>query len=81
MLRRHKMVISIKNEVDGFMRRKEILSNSSCINLLKHLKKQALIKDPYARIMNLGGVPTLVVHRIETLVLITVRLIEKGTEK
>jgi hypothetical protein len=71
------MVISIKNEVDGFIRRKEILSNWSCLNVLKHLKKQVLIKDPYARIMNLGGVLTLVVHRIETTVLITVSLVEK----
>ncbi|MDF2872273.1 MAG: hypothetical protein K0R05_3848 [Anaerocolumna sp.] len=81
MLRRHKMIISIKSEVDGFVRRKEIRSNWSCLRMLKHLKKRALIKDPYARIMNHGGVPTLVVHRIETPVLITVRLVEKGTEE
>jgi len=80
MLRRRNMIMIIKNEHDGFVRRKEIRTYRSCLAMLKHLRKQELKTDPGARIMQLGGVPTLVIHRTEAPGVVTVRLVEKETE-
>jgi hypothetical protein len=79
MLKRRKMIISL--ERDGIVSSsKEIRSFRSCSNMLKHLKKQAQQTDPWARIMDLDGVPTLVHHRIGTPDKITVRLLDAEKE-
>jgi hypothetical protein len=48
--------------------------------ILKISFKKALIKDPWARIMPVDDVPTLVIHRTEASGVVTVRLVEKETE-
>ena len=55
MFRKRKMTMIIRNEYDGFMRRKEIRTYRSCLGMLKHLRKQVLKTDPWARIMQLRG--------------------------
>ena len=58
-------------------RKKEILTYRSCLGMLKHLRKLALRTDPNARIMQLSGEYTLVVHLPKTPILITVRQLEE----
>ena len=73
------MIISL--ERDGIVSSsKEIRSFRSCSNMLKHLKKQAQQTDPWARIMELDDVPTLVCHRKGSPNKITVRLVDTETE-
>ena len=79
MLKRRKMIISL--ERDGIVSSsKEIQSFRSCSSMLKHLKKQAQQTDPWARIMELDDVPTLVCHRKGSPNKITVRLLDAETE-
>ncbi len=78
MLKRSKMIISL--ERDGIKSSKEVNSFLSCSSMLKHLRKQAQKTDPWARIMELDDVPTLVCHRNGSPNKITVRLIHTETE-
>ncbi|MFV0361472.1 MAG: hypothetical protein ACK5LL_00060 [Suipraeoptans sp.] len=78
MLKRSKMIISL--ERDGIKSNKEVNSFLSCSSMLKHLRKQAKKTDPWARIMELDEVPTLVCHRNGSPNKITVRLIHTETE-
>jgi hypothetical protein len=48
--------------------------------MLKHLKKQAQQTDPWARIMELDDVPTLVCHRKGSPNKFTVRLVDTEME-
>jgi len=80
MFRKRKMTMIIRNEYDGFMRRKEIRTYRSCLGMLKHLRKQVLKTDPWARIMQLDGVPTLVIHQTEAPGVVTVRLVDSEIE-
>lgn len=78
MLRRRKMIISLKR--DEIVSSKAIRTFRSCSSMLKHLWKHAQQTDPGARIMVLNDVPTLVCHRKGTPDKITVRLLDAETE-
>jgi hypothetical protein len=78
MLRRHKMIISL--ERDGIVSSKEVRTFLSCSGMLKHLRKQAKQTDPWAKIMELDDVPTLVCHRKGSPNKITVRLVDSITD-
>lgn len=80
MLRKRKMIMIMKNEYDSSMRKQEIQSYRSSSGMLKYLCKKALKKDPWARVMPVDDVPTLVIHRTEAPGVVTVRLVEKETE-
>jgi hypothetical protein len=80
MLRKRKMIMIMKNEYDSFMRKQEIQTYRSSSGFLKYLRKKALRIDPWARIIQIDEVPTLVIHRTEAPSVVTVRLVEKETE-
>jgi hypothetical protein len=67
MFKKQKMIITMKRETTkqtkGTLVEKEVWTYRSSYGLLKKLKKEAKCTDEYARIMELNGFLTLVIHK------------------
>jgi hypothetical protein len=78
MIKWQRMVITLKK--NGFESSREVGTFRSCSSMLKHLRKEALRTDPGARIMELNGVPTLVIHGSYPPGMLTVCLVDNKAE-